>query len=80
MQTVTVGSKNQIVIPLETRKKIVGLKPGRKVSIYALSADTIAIKISQSGWLENARGAMRGAWNVSAASELEAMRDEWNEK
>lgn len=81
MQQVTIGTKNQIVIPLEVRKKIKGLKPGRKVKVYALSQDTVAIKISDKSWVESSYGAMKQYWKDKRPDlEVEKMRNEWDEK
>jgi AbrB family looped-hinge helix DNA binding protein len=81
MQQVTVGTKNQIVLPKEIRQKIKGLKPGRKVSIYSLDESTIAIKLSAKSWLDSSYGAMKALWSKSnPIEEVEKMRDEWNEK
>jgi AbrB family looped-hinge helix DNA binding protein len=41
MQTVTIGTKNQIVLPKEVRKKIKGLKPGSKVMVYPIDKEII---------------------------------------
>ena len=80
MQQVTVGTKNQIVLPKEIRQKIKGLKPGRKVSIYSLDENTIAIKVSAKNWLNSSYGAMKTTWDKSnPVEEVEKMRDEWNE-
>ncbi len=80
MQQVTVGTKNQIVLPKEIRQKIKGLKPGRRVSIYSLDENTIAIKISAKNWLDSSYGAMKARWNkMNPIEEVEKMRDEWHE-
>lgn len=78
MQLITIGTKNQIVIPKQVREKIKGLKPGRKVIVYPLSEDTVAIKVSERNWLDNSCGLMKEAWsNIDPIKELEKMRDEW---
>lgn len=81
MQQVTVGTKNQIVLPKEVRQKIKGLKPGRKVSIYSLDDTTIAIKVTAQNWLDSSYGVMKSLWKGNdAIEEVDRMRDEWNEK
>lgn len=81
MSEVTVGTKNQIVIPKEVRKKIKGLHPGRKVSVYSLDNETIAIKVSDKSWVERSFGIMKDAWrDIDTTKELEKMRDEWDER
>ena len=53
MQQVTIGTKNQIVIPKEVRQRIKGLKPGSKVSIYSIDDSTIAIKVTPQDWIKS---------------------------
>lgn len=78
MQQITIGTKNQIVIPKEVRKKIKGLKPGDKVDVYALDEDTVAIKISKKSWADRNYGLMKDAWKGrDIIKELEDMRSEW---
>lgn len=79
MQQIIIGTKNQIVIPLEIRQKIAGLKPGRKVLVYATDQNTLAIKVSPVSWLQNSYGAMRKSLSTHADSQVENMRNEWNE-
>ncbi|MDA1079431.1 MAG: AbrB/MazE/SpoVT family DNA-binding domain-containing protein [bacterium] len=78
MRIVSIGTKNQVVIPLEVRKKIAGVQPGKKVSIYALDADTIAIKASPTSWLDRASGAMQGIWEQAVEKKLEDSREAWD--
>ncbi len=81
MQTVTIGTKNQIVIPKEVRKKIKGLKPGRKVMVYPIDDTTVQIKLSDKNWVERTAGIAKDAWkDIDPIKELEKMRDEWDEK
>lgn len=78
MKQVTIGTKNQIVIPKEIREKIKALKPGRKVSIYLVDEDTVAIKTTAKDWLESSYGIMKKAWSqIDPIAELEKMRNEW---
>lgn len=81
MQEITVGTKNQIVIPKTVRVKIKGLKPGRKVSVYPLDEETVIIKVSPKNWVERTAGMMSQAWRGrDPIQELEDMRDEWEER
>ena len=81
MQQVTVGTKYQIVIPKEVRKRIKGLKPGQKVKIYSADENTVSIKITQQDWVERTYGMMTDAWKgIDPIAELEKMRDEWEER
>lgn len=81
MQTVTIGTKNQIVIPKEIRDKMKAFKPGKKVSVYALDKDTVALKVSDKSWTEKYRGIMKEAWkDIDTTKELDKIRDEWDRK
>lgn len=78
MQQVTIGTKNQIVIPKDLRKQIKGLRPGRKVGLYSLDQDTIVIKVDAQNWLESSYGLMKNAWSKSNPLQtLEQLRTEW---
>ncbi len=78
MQTVTVGTKNQIVLPLEVRKKIFGLKPGRKVAVYAVDDETIKVKVSKQSWVERNFGALANVLPNDASRKIAKMRKEWD--
>lgn len=81
MRQVTVGTKYQIVIPKEIRKKIKGLKPGAKVMIAQDGKDAIKIKAEQKNWLERTRGMMTEAWRgIDTTKYLEDLRNEWDKK
>lgn len=81
MQLVTIGTKNQIVLPKEVRKKIKGLKPGKKVMVYPLNENTITIKVENKNWLENSSGIAAEAWKgIDTTAYLEQLRNEWDEK
>lgn len=81
MQQATVGTKYQIVIPKEIRKKIKGLQPGAKVMIAQDGKNVIKIKTEPKNWLERTRGMMTEAWKgIDPIAELEKGRNEWEEK
>lgn len=81
MQTVTIGTKNQIVLPKEVRQKIKGLKPGNKVMVYPLNEDTIAIKVDTNNWVEDSLGIATQAWkDLDTTKYLDDLRNEWNKK
>ena len=81
MQQVTVGTKYQIVIPKEVRKRIKGIKPGAKVNVYPNGKNTVTIKIEEKSWVERTRGIAKEAWkDIDPIKELEKMRDEWENK
>lgn len=81
MQQVTVGTKYQIVIPKEVRKKVQGLKPGAKVGIYATDKSSITINAEPKNWLERTRGMMKEAWkDIDTTKYLEDLRNEWERK
>ena len=78
MKQVTIGTKNQIVIPKEVRQRIKGLKPGSKVSIYSIDDSTVAIKVTPQDWIKSTYGVMEKAWkDIDPIAELEKMRNEW---
>lgn len=80
MQKITIGSKNQIVIPKEIRDNMENIKPGRTVSIYQLDPQTVIIKSTQKSWLESSYSSMKKAWkNSNPLNELKKMREDWNE-
>lgn len=81
MQQVTVGPKYQIVIPKEVRKKLNGLKPGAKVMVKKINADTITIKTNPKNWLERTRGIAKEAWKgIDTTKYLNDLRNEWDRK
>lgn len=81
MQQATIGTKYQIVIPKEVRKKIKGLKPGDKVNIQAIDRDSFSVKTDPVSWVKRASGSMKDAWkDIDPIKELEKMRDEWEER
>lgn len=81
MQQVTVGTKYQVVIPKEVRRKIKGLRPGSKVSVHSVDEKTLTIKTEPEGWVKKSYGFMKDAWkDIDPIAELEKMRDEWERK
>lgn len=81
MQQVTVGSKYQIVIPKEVRKKIKGLKPGSKIMVSGHDENTITLKKVDEDWLKRTRGMMKEAWKgIDTTKYLEDLRNEWDKK
>lgn len=80
MQLVTVGSKYQIVIPKEVRKKVKGIIPGAKVAV-SVSKNKLEVSPESGNWVERTRGMMTEAWKgIDPAAEIDKMRDEWEEK
>ena len=78
MQQVTVGTKYQIVIPKEVRKKIKGIKPGTKVVVGSVDDQTITVRKLKKNWLEATQGIKKEAWkNVDTTKYLEDLRNEW---
>ena len=81
MQLVTVGTKYQIVIPKEVRKKIKGIKPGSQVGLYPVDEQTVSIKVPSKNWVEESYGFMKDAWKgIDPIKEIEKMGDEWEER
>ena len=78
MQIVTVGTKYQVVIPSEIRKKVKGILPGAKVVMKSLNKEAIVVTVNPQNWLERTRGLMNTAWRGrNIIKELERMRAEW---
>lgn len=81
MPQVTVGSKYQIVIPKEVRRKIKGLQPGAKVSVHQQDVQTLTIRIPKKSWSDETYGFMKKSWKgFDPIAEIEKMRDEWDQK
>lgn len=73
------GTKYQIVIPKEVRRKIKGIMPGAKVVVYSDGKDGIKIKTEPKNWLERTRGMMKDAWReIDTTKHLEDLRSEWD--
>ena len=81
MRQVTIGTKNQVVLPKEVRKKIKGLKPGNKVMVYPLNGNTVAIKVNTPNWIEESQGIAKDAWkDIDTTAYLDKLRNDWHEK
>lgn len=82
MQQVTIGPKYQIVIPKEIRKKVKGIKPGKKVGVYTHDeGKSITVELNPQGWVDRTYGLMKDAWkDIDPIAEVEKMRDEWEER
>ncbi len=79
MQQVTIGSKYQIVLPKEVRKKLKAIKPGNKAHVYPIDEETIGVKVSKKNWPDENYGKYK-KYLKGAAEEVEKMRDEWEER
>lgn len=81
MAVVTVGTKHQIVIPKEVRKKMSGLRPGSKVVVRQLDEETITVKTKPESWADRTRGIAAEAWKgIDTTKYLEDLRNEWDRK
>lgn len=81
MQQATVGTKYQIVIPKDVRKKIKHLNPGDSVKVYSEDDQTITIKVTPKDWLSRSQGIAKEAWkDIDTTQYLEDLRSEWDEK
>lgn len=81
MQLVTVGSKYQIVIPKEVRKKLKGLRPGAKIAVKPVDETTVTLKTQEVKWSDRTYGLMKDAWKgIDPEQEIDKMRNEWEEK
>lgn len=78
MQIATVGSKYQIVIPREVRKKVPLLKPGSKVKVSANNKVVSITPSSPKSWSERYMGIAKKDWkNIDTTKYLESLRNEW---
>lgn len=81
MQLVTIGTKYQIVIPKEVRKKEKTLQPGKKVLVGHNIKGEIIVKPMQENWSDLHYGAFKKYWKgTDPTAEVKKMRDEWEEK
>ncbi len=81
MQQVTVGTKYQIVIPKEVRRKIKGLQPGSKVSVYQSGENTLSVDLNPQDWVKRNAGLMKDAWKgIDTTKYLKKLRSEWDRK
>lgn len=78
MQQATIGSKYQIVLPKEVRKKIKGLRPGDKVTVRA-NKKVITVKPAVKNWADEHYGKYK-KYLKGGVKEVEKMRDEWEER
>lgn len=78
MQEVLVGSKYQVVIPKEVRKKIAGLKPGIRVAVSPLDETTVAIRKMDQSWVAKTKGIAKKAWaGIDTTKYLKDLKREW---
>lgn len=81
MQLVTVGSRYQIVIPREVRRKTIGIIPGAKVAVSADNKGNVSVKPAEKNWVERTRGIAKIAWKgIDTTKYLEDLRNEWDRK
>lgn len=79
MYQATVGTKYQIVIPKEVRKRLKGIRPGAKVGISLVNGETATLKTEPQNWLERTRGIAKEAWKgIDTTKYLEDLRNEWD--
>lgn len=80
MQLVTVGSKYQIVIPKEARKKLKGITPGSKMAV-SVGKNELTIKPKSENWIDRYQGIAKKAWRrIDTTKYLEGLRNEWDRK
>ena len=79
MQLVTIGTRYQIVIPKEVRKRMKGIRPGSKVSLYTEDETTATIKTQPQDWVKRTLGIAKEAWkDIDTTKYLEKLRSEWD--
>lgn len=77
---VTVGPKSQVVIPKEVRKIATKLRPGKKVSVRPLSADSVIIEVKPSSWTKQTYGMHKDIWGgVDIVEYIRNLRKEWTQ-
>lgn len=81
MEQVIVGTKYQVVIPKEVRRKVKGIKPGSKVSVGLSHEGIITVNTDPQDWLIRTRGMMKDAWRgINTTKYLQDLRNEWDKK
>ncbi len=73
MESSTVSSKYQVVIPKALRKKV-DIRPGQKVYVRVNSHGKLVVDTSSA--LDDAYGSMKGAWGPDSGKALRQLRDE----
>ncbi|MGH7195956.1 MAG: AbrB/MazE/SpoVT family DNA-binding domain-containing protein [Candidatus Saccharimonadales bacterium] len=76
MNTSTVSSKYQIVIPKELRQKL-QIKPGQKVS-FELDRNR-NLKISATDPVQELKGKYAGKWGSDPVAYIRKQRDKWDD-
>lgn len=76
MQTVTLSSKYQVVIPKALRKGL-SIKPGQKIKITKTKEDIIELSTHSS--LDKYVGSVRGVWGDDPVAYIRKQRDEWDD-
>lgn len=81
MQLATIGSKYQVVIPKDVRKRNRNIRPGNQVAVDTDKNGIVTMKPIAKGWVEETSGMMTEAWkDIDPIAELERGRDEWEER
>jgi AbrB family looped-hinge helix DNA binding protein len=76
METITISSKYQVVIPKKLRRKL-NLRPGQKLRIRETKDGSLEIDTKSA--LDQYVGAIPGAWGKDPAAYIRKMRDEWDD-
>lgn len=74
METVTLSSKYQVVIPKKLRREL-NLKPGQKLRIDKLKDGSLNIQSGST--LDEFVGSVKGVWGDDPAKYIRKQRDEW---
>ncbi len=77
MNTSTISSKYQVVIPKEIRKKL-NIKPGQKVSISQEKGGKVVINTNSV--IDELFGKYPGYWGKDSDKYIRNLRNEWDEK
>jgi AbrB family looped-hinge helix DNA binding protein len=74
METVTLSSKYQIVIPKQVRRKL-DLKPGQRLRISARNDGSIEIDTGSA--LDSLYGSVKSKWGDDPVLHIREQRDAW---
>lgn len=78
MQTVTVGSRYQVVIPLQIRKQVAGVEAGAKAHIFVLDPETIVISTPHKKWSDDNYGSLKDVLPKNSTRLINNLREEWS--
>ncbi len=78
MQTITVGARYQVVIPLQIRKQVTGVEAGAKAHIFVLDPETIVISTPHKKWSDDNYGSLKSDLPQNSTQVINDLREEWS--